>query len=143
MNKEKRPSKKEIEALAMEIFNFLCDKGMWQDTKIYFNGKSMSTYNPKTKEYYYYYGDEDAAYEAEHGGKHTERRFYLDENDDPRRYFEYVHEPNILSMSFEGPLYDALNYGNGKTEAELLNIFKKYGLCFEIGNAWNLTACPE
>lgn len=57
--------------------------------------------------------------------------------------FEYHPEPNILSMSFEGPLYDLLNYNCGsETEEKFSKILKKYGLYFELGNAWNLS-CYE
>ena len=56
----------------------------------------------------------------------------------PRHYFEWAGD--FMSMSFEGPLYDALNYSSsGKHEEALSNIFKKYGKYFELGNAWNLS----
>ena len=45
-------------------------------------------------------------------------------------------------MSFEGELYDVLNgyaYGWGKRADEFRQIFEKYGVYFELGNAWNLT----
>ena len=45
-------------------------------------------------------------------------------------------------MSFEGPLYEVLNgYGSSHLEEEFVKIFDKYGLYYELGNAWNLTAC--
>ena len=54
-----------------------------------------------------------------------------------------MREPeNILSMSFEGPLYYVLNgYEGGHLAEEFMKIFEKYGLYWELGNAWNLTAC--
>lgn len=58
---------------------------------------------------------------------------------DPRDYFEYVREPNILSMSFEGTLYDILN---NHDMFVLQDLFSKYGLYYELGNAWNLSAYP-
>ena len=65
---------------------------------------------------------------------------YFEDEADPNNYFEYVREPNILSMSFEGVLYDVLNgYYGGKKEAEFSKILEKYGLYYEIGNAWNLS----
>lgn len=42
-------------------------------------------------------------------------------------------------MSFEGPLYDVLNYEFGSLAAGLDAIFEKYGVYYELGNAWNLT----
>lgn len=59
---------------------------------------------------------------------------------DPSRYTEYSGD--ILTMTFEGPLYDALNYGPWKVEEELQAIFRKYGLYFEMGESWNLSAYP-
>ena len=58
---------------------------------------------------------------------------------DPRDYLQYVREPNILSMSFEGPLYQILNCHD---MFALQNLFSKYGLYYELGDAWNLSAYP-
>ena len=116
-----------IEELATEIENFLRNNEMLSDVCIYFNGKRWSTHDKKTNEFCY-----------------NEHRYFEDEAD-PRDYFEYVAEPNILSMSFEGPLYHVLNsYVPGwvKLEDEFRNIFEKYGVYYEMGHAWNLT-CYE
>ena len=118
---------KDREKLATEVFNWLVDKEMWIDTCIYFNGKCWSTSNKNNTEFCY-----------------NERRYFEFEAD-PRNSFEYVREPNILSMSFEGDLYDILNgytYGWTKKEDEFRKIFEKYGLYYELGNAWNLS-CYE
>ena len=115
------------EQLATEIFNWLVDKEMWIDVAIYFNGKRWSTHNKNLTEFCY-----------------NERRYFEGEAD-PKNYFEYVREPNILSMSFEGVLYDVLNgYVPGwtKLEDEFRKIFNKYGVYYELGNAWNLS-CYE
>lgn len=120
-------SEQRIEQLATDIFNWLVDHELWQDVSIYFNGICWSTSNKDLSEFCYH-----------------ERR-YFSYPDDPKRCFEYVHNPNILSMSFEGPLYEVLNaYAPGwtKLEAEFLALFEKYGLYYELGNAWNLTAAP-
>lgn len=120
-------TKKQIEDLATEIFNWLVDNKMWVDTHIYFNGKCWGTSNESNTEFCY-----------------NEKR-YFEYKAEPTDYFEYVRKPNILSMSFEGDLYDVLNgyvYGWGKLSDEFRMIFEKYGLYFERGNAWNLT-CYE
>ena len=112
------------ELLATEIFNWLVDHEMWIDVQIYFNGKCWSTSNKDHTEFCY-----------------NEHR-YFEYEANPKDYFEYVREPNILSMSFEGSLYEVLNaYVRGweKLEDEFRKIFEKYGLYFELGNAWNLT----
>ena len=114
---------KKIEKLAKEILDFLIDREMWIDTTIFFNNKAYTT----TGSAYTSYNNRDNV---------------ITKTDiDPRDYFEYVN--NILSMSFEGPLYDALNYNDGqmsvKIEEEFSNLLKKYGLYYELGNPWNLT----
>lgn len=117
-------TEKQIEQLATEIFNWLNDHEMWIDIAIYFNGKCWSTSNQDHTEFCY-----------------NENK-YFEYEAEPKDYFEYVREPNILSMSFEGSLYDVLNgYVSGwiKLESEFRKIFEKYGLHFELGNAWNLT----
>lgn len=115
------------EQLATEIFKWLVEHELWVDTQIYFNGKCWSTSNKNHTEFCY-----------------NENR-YFEYEAEPMDYFEYVREPNILSMSFEGNLYNVLNgYISGwvELEEEFRNIFDKYGLFFELGNAWNLT-CYE
>lgn len=121
-------TKKQKEQLATEIFEWLVKHEMWVDVAIYFNGKRWSTSNHKDCMDFCY----------------NEHKYFEDEAD-PRDYFEYVNEPNILSMSFEGPLYHVLNaYVPGwvKLEDEFRKIFEKYGVYYEMGHAWNLT-CYE
>lgn len=118
---------KQKEQLATEIFEWLVEHEMWVDVCIYFNGKRWSTHNKETNEFCY-----------------NEYKYYEDEAD-PKDYFEYVAEPNILSMSFESSLYDVLNAnvpGWVKLEDEFRKIFEKYGVYYEMGHAWNLT-CYE
>ena len=113
MTPTKKITEAEIKSLADEIKKFLIDWGMWSDTRIYFNG---------------------VAYDSE-----TEEVLT---GLDPRDYTEYAG--GILTMTFEGPLYDALNYGDPswRVEKELTAIFRKYGLYFEMGEGWNLSAYP-
>ena len=118
------------ETLAKEIYDFLIAKDMWQDVRIYFNNKAFSTDNGNS-------GNRQFRYNGE--------PFVL-ENINPQDFFEYAVTPekHILSMSFEGPLYEALNYGNYGNDfyESFQKLFKKHGLYFELGHAWNLT-CYE
>lgn len=122
--KGKKPTKAQIENLANDIRDYLLLRGMWQDTFIYFNGKAFGTDDGHG---HFYYNDPT--------------HLVVLENEDPHRYTEYAGD--ILTMTFEGPLYDALNYGDDhwRAEEDLLEIFRRYGLYYEMGNAWNLTAC--
>lgn len=114
---------KKTENLAKDIHAWLVNHEMWMDVAIYFNGKCWSTNNGDYSEFCY---NEDRYFEREAN---------------PKDYFKYVREPeNILSMSFEGDLYYILNgYEGFRLEEEFRKIFEKYGLYYELGNAWNLT----
>ena len=118
-------TKTNIEELANEIITFLNKHSLANAVSIYFNNKvvrSKGTY------------DEDYNYIP---------NWTAEEDVDPHDYFEYAAYDHILSMSFEGGLYDVLNYTFGKKEEQFRKIFEKYGLYFELGNAWNLTAYPN
>lgn len=61
---------------------------------------------------------------------------------EPKEYFEWAGD--FMSASFEGPLYDVLNYGfesehYQKLETEMIGLFEKFGHYSELGNAWNLS----
>lgn len=113
-----------VEALAQEIYRFLLDHQMWLDVSIYYNGKRMSTAKRQPPEFKY-------------NGEP-----FIEEDMDPRDYTEYVANPHILTMVFEGTLYEILNgYYPGwtKMEYEFQKIFEKYGCYYEMGHAWDLT----
>lgn len=64
-------------------------------------------------------------------------RFTQDKGEyNPLDYFEYAARKHILSMSFEGDLYDHINFGK---PSWLDTLLQNYGLYYEQGNAWNLT----
>lgn len=114
------------ENLAYDIYHFCVKHNIWIDVCIYYNGKRMSSL----------YVDQDGNQRYDYNGMPN-----VDDDFDPKKYFEYVREPNILSMSFEGPLYEILNgYSSPDLVSEFDALFKKYGLYYELGNAWNLSA---
>lgn len=102
-------TKKKIEKLANDIVKFLETNDMVYGTCIYYNGKLIND------------------------GELEEGEF------DPHDYFEYAAYDHILSMSFEGRLYTALNFG-GSVAEKFSKLFEKYGLYYEHGYAWSLTA---
>ena len=120
----KRLTKKQIEELAVEIREFLLEHELWVDVAIHFNGKCFTTYDKENGKHYY----------------NDREHLVVRENEDPRRYFEYVNPDHIFSMSFEGGVCEMMNYGACSSLKEKLDaIFKKYGLYYELGNHWNLT----
>lgn len=114
-----------IENLAAEIREFLIAEEMWQDVTIYFNRKAFSTYDKMNGKYYY----------------NDREHLVVLEDEDPKRYFEYVNPDHILSMSFEGPVYEVVNHwpGYDSIRKRFDAIFEKYGLYYELGNTWNLS----
>ena len=107
---------------AKETLKYLVKHWAEEDTLIYVNGYRIS-----------YVGRD---WEKEHE-KFDWNKIRVEEDKDPKDYFEWAGK--FMSMSFEGPLYDSINYGSGKREEELQEIFNKYGYYFELGNAWNLS----
>lgn len=120
-NNEKGWTSKRLEKLASEIHKWLRSHDMWIDTYIYYDGKCMCTEGKLNGETVFRYNEAP----------------FIREDSYPT--FEYVADPHILSMSFEGPLYEVLNYGPWNLAEEFQKIFEKYGLYYELGNAWNLT----
>lgn len=116
----KKLSPKKIEALANEIRDWLIKNEMWVDTRIYFNNKAYTSNH------------------LEHIAYNNSDDLIVIENINPKDYIDYCGD--YLTMSFEGPLYDMLNYTCGKLKTEFDSIFDKYGLYYELGNAWNLSA---
>lgn len=120
---DKKLTTKQLHDLAVDIIEWLQKHDMFTDINIYVNGlkysddELLSDLTEKTKLGYYY--------------------VFYDYN--PEQYFEYCN-PDTLTMSFEGPLYDMLNYSCGDEEEDFKDIFRKYGLYYELGNSWNLSA---
>lgn len=118
----KKLTKQGIEDFAIEIMRYLEKHKLDSGVSIYFNNKRIRNE--------YDWRNPDAP-----------PKFIVEENMNPHDYFEYANYYHILSMSFEGPLYDSLNY-TGYKEEGLQKIFEKHGVYWELGNAWNLSAYP-
>lgn len=115
-----------LECLAKDIYDWLVKHHMWVDACIYYDGKRMSTNKKEGDRTVFRYNGEPFIEEA-----------------DPRDYFDYVANPHILSMSFEGSLYELINYKYDGIKKEFLKIFEKHSIYYELGNAWNLTCFEE
>lgn len=111
-----------------EIHSFLKKNDLWSDVRIYVDGKCLAT-------------------DDGHGrGVKVDEDSFLIYDMDPRDYFEYVCQPHILSMSFEGRFYECLNGCAGdygwSIEGEFCDLLRKYGVYYELGEAWNLSCYP-
>lgn len=96
---------------ADEVALFIIKNNYGYDTRIYFN---------------------DICYEL------SNNEITVLRNIKPSDYFEYANNDTV-SMSFEGPLYNAMNgYSSSKIYNTIESIFNKYGYYMEMGNAWNI-----
>ena len=117
--------KTNAEKCAKEIISFLIRHKLWLDTNIYVNGKRYSCYDG---EHYQYDNTWDCV--------------FREDDIDPKKYIEYSSD--FLTMSFEGPFYDVINYYFpsakycDKLMEEFNNICKKYNKYYEQGYAWSL-----
>lgn len=56
---------------------------------------------------------------------------------DVTKQIEY-NNPETITMTFEGPLYHNINYGNGNLLEKIDKLASTYGLYAELGYAWSL-----
>jgi hypothetical protein len=117
--------KTKAERCAFEIINFLIRHQMWQDTCIYVGTKRYTCYDG---EHYQYGNTWDCVF-----------------REDDKRAEDYVeYTSDFLTMTFEGPFYDAINYSfsakySDKIMSEFADTCKKYGMYYEQGYAWSLS----
>ena len=104
-----------------DIVAYLDKNDMLFDVNIYVNKKRYST----------------SEYNTDAEVKIGSAVMYQSDCEDPSECIEYCNK-DALTMTFEGPLYQALNYGNAGEE--LNKIFEKYGMYYEQGYAWSLSA---
>ena len=99
--------------LVREVVRFLRENGLATDVYLYCNNKRI---NCETLE--------------------------IKENVFPGDYMKYYAKKHIFSMTFEGVFYELINYTGGKKLDEFEKLLTKYGLYYELGNAWNLSVYP-
>ena len=121
-----KSSPEDKEKLVMDLIKWLVKHDCFMDICIYCNNKRWMSDNHKKDAIKII--NKDISLEP----------FYLQTRIKAKDYIEYANE-KLITMSFEGPLYHEINYGDGKTYKELQNFFEKRGLYFELGYAWSLS----
>lgn len=106
-------TKTRIEEIAYEILEKLSAHGLAQDVRIYYNNKAIEI--------------DDKKY------------IHVFENISPLEYFDYVPTEHIISISFEGSLYDFLHRTVGEFPKDITDLLKKEQLYCELGDSWNLS----
>lgn len=115
------------ERFAMKIIEWLARRELWYEVAIYVNGKCYSADGyDKTKNPVRLQTPKDGV------------TYYATDVTDPTVIVEYAN-PDLITMTFEGPLYQALNY-DSDTEQAFMDLFDRHGLYFEYGYAWSLSA---
>jgi hypothetical protein len=121
---EKSLTEKQREALAIRLIKYLVRKNLFYDVIIYINNQR-------------WFSDE---YKNATPKQITDKiTVYVQDNIDVKEYIEYSN-PDTITVTYEGPLYDVLTYGSNKTEKEINAILDKYGLYLEYGYAWSFSA---
>jgi hypothetical protein len=123
MKKKFEHSKTDIAKIAEYIKNMLSALGMDRDTCIYFNGKRWTNIT---------HWDSELG-ECIHD-------WVLEENIYPIDYCEYAPQDNIISISSEGELYDAMNYNFEFIDE---NALPNNSLYVEMGTSWFYYLCPS
>ena len=116
--------KTKAELCAFEIINFLIRHQLWQDVCVYVGKKRYTCFDG---EHYQYDSTWDCVFR---------------END--KKASDYVdYYSDFLTMTFEGPFYDVINYNNSTKHCDKLieefnDIIKKFNKYYELGHAWSL-----
>lgn len=129
MPKTKKPITPEnMQKMAVRLIKLIDSLGMFHMINIYAGGKHYtSDYNNKNPDMQEVKVESDTIY-------------YVQDTNMDKIPVEY-NNPKTLTMTFEGPLYDALNYDStDKTMEKINKIFDEYGLYAEMGYAWSLAA---
>lgn len=118
----------EMEELALKLIDKFNADELWFHCWIYVNGKRFwaNTYLPE-----------------EHEKRITENGavYYVENDVDVEDYLDCFCNPDTLSVTFEGPLYHKINYEDFDYIFNLSDeILKPYGLYFEQGYAWSMSA---
>ena len=124
-----------IRTMATNLYCYLWRHGLEIDTNIYFRQKNH--WNRLSKDKPDDHAGKTVSEEITHKG-HANIPYYITEDINPP--IEYTGD--TLCMTFEGGLYDEINYGNGKIEDQINNFFSHYGLYPEQGYAWSLAVYP-
>lgn len=129
--KTKPVTPENMRQMALSVIRYLNRHGMFYNINIYAGGM--------------HYSDTKHAGQALATDLVKNCEVWAGEADMHAQPCEY-NNPDTLTMTFEGPLYHAINYNSGhgyKAESELNGIFARYGLYLELGHAWSLSCWPS
>lgn len=124
--KNKTVTKEMIDNLAKRLVNGLA-KREYANVSVYYNNKRTRI---------------DGKWSRNDDGEYVmTTEIITEENINPHDYFECAYN-HILSMAFEGELYDYC-YDNLTFPKWMESIFKQYNLMYEFADSWNVSFYPN
>ena len=124
------PNHSQRETLALKIIRYLQQNDLFENINLYVNGKRYSA-------------EKDEKTEITAKTRYGE--YFIEENSsDPCSIVDANPEnPPIILITFEGALYDFINYGSRVDHfTNIDNIVKDYNLYFEQEYSWSMGAYP-
>ncbi len=124
----KKITKKNLIATTLDIIDFIDEQNCWYDVNIYVAGKQFKSN---------IFGNAFGFVEK----TTSNGTIYYEKDDvDVEEKLEYCNKDTI-SMTFEGPLHDLINYEDYDFVAKMNTRFlDEYGLHFERGYSWSMAA---
>lgn len=111
--------------LAEKLIDYFAKEECWYEMGIYVDNERWSS-NPDKNDEKFVTGKETV--------------YYVQKNVDIKSRLEYSN-PETVSLYFEGPLYETINYNDYNYISKLTQMFlEKYNLYFEQGDAWSMAA---
>lgn len=115
-----------MKCVAIELIDFLHKNKLWENTCIYVADEA-------------WYSESHSDSTEHNTNKNT--TYFVKSNIDVVDYLGEYCNPETISITFEGPLYHKINYHDYDFLQKLTKKFlNKYGLYFELGHAWSMTA---
>lgn len=126
--KKARPQ--DLRSIAVRLANYLAPRGLFHDVRIYAGGKLYSSEKAEPKS-------------AKRRTQHR-HEYWLTEGIDPAEFVSTSDKPYLrktIAMTFEGPLYEHLNYKDFELLFEMTDLYlAEYGMYFELENSYTAIA---
>ena len=122
----KKPTPSAMRSVATKLVDYLSEHELFDEVRIYADGKLYSS--EKTTQ-------DQASSKTPKGNT-----YYMTPNIDMCEYVKTA-DSKTIAMTFEGPLYDLINYEDYGFVYKLTQMFvAQYGLYFEMVNTFTLAA---
>ncbi len=122
----KKPTPSAMRSVATKLVDYLSEHELFEEVRIYADGEL--------------YSSEKTARDQTPSKTPKGNTYYMTPNVDMCEYVETA-DSKTIAMTFEGPLYDLINYEDYDFVYKLTQMFvAQYGLYFEMINAFTLAA---